>query len=248
MTGQNVTALPSLASLIEGGPVALFLDFDGTLVELAGSPDAITVPDGMGAALVALSKRLQGRLAVVSGRSIADLENYLGDLPIAMAGSHGAAIRAANGSPLGNPAKGVGDAARDALRQFAHDEGLGIEEKTHGAALHFRNSPDREADAHAFVDALAGQHDLATKRGKCVIELVERDIDKGRAVDVLLDQTPFQGAIPYFIGDDVTDEDGFAACQRHGGKGILVGERHHTKAAHTLAEVDAVHKWLELTF
>ncbi len=248
MTDQHAMALPSLTSLIEHGPVALFLDFDGTLVELAAAPDAILVRDGLGDALTALSRRLGGRIALVSGRSIADLERYLGPLPIAMAGSHGAAIRAADGSPLGKPAQGVSDAVREALRRFARDEGVSLEEKAHGAALHFRNAPEREADAHAFASALANEHDLATKRGKCVVELVEHGIDKGRAVDTFLDQAPFQGAIPYFIGDDVTDEDGFAACQRHGGKGILVGERHHTKAAHTLAEVDAVHKWLELTF
>lgn len=251
LAAVNTLRLPSpapLSQLLESGPLALFLDFDGTLVELASGPDAIAVRSGLKSALLRLAEQLEGRLGLVSGRSIADLEKHLGALPLAVAGSHGADIRDARGRSLGAPAKGVSDEARAALRAFAASNALNLEEKPHGAALHFRSNPDMEEHAHGFAKEVAEHHGLATKRGKCVVELIERGRDKGGAVNVLMASAPFTGARAFFIGDDVTDEDGFAACQALGGAGILVGERGESNAAYALAGVAAVHHWLELEF
>jgi len=235
---------PKLSVLKRDRPIALFLDFDGTLVELAATPDAIDVPHDMRAKLRALSQVLKGRLALVSGRSIADLETHLGHLNVAVAGSHGADCRLASGQALGEIPQGISAEARASLNKFSQKEGLDLEEKSHGAALHFRSQPGKERVAHDFASALADNHGLAVKTGKCVVELVESGADKGAAVNAFMNDRLFADAAPWFIGDDITDEDGFRACQDRGGGGILVGEREETRAGHALADVTAVRQWL----
>jgi trehalose 6-phosphate phosphatase len=238
-------APPPLATLDKGGPAALFLDFDGTLVELAPTPDSIAPRHDLAQRLAALSQRMEGRLALVSGRSIDDLRAWLGPISVVMAGSHGGAIECSEGKPMAEQARGIGDQAMDQLRQFSAKAGLDLEEKTHGAALHFRAAPELEPDAQAFADDLAARYDLEAKRGKCVVELVEKGVNKGRAVDQIMAASPFRGAVPWFVGDDVTDEDGFAACIKLGGEAVLVGERESSCARRALPSVAAVHHWLE---
>lgn len=250
MSGKMETRLclpapPSLAALLEQGPIALFLDFDGTLIEIAVGPDAIKVPSGLGTGLQRLGARLGGALALVSGRGIDNLRSFLGPLPLHLAGSHGAHVVHPGGKIL-RDAKPLPTLVSDALRQFARDNGLLFEPKAHGGALHFRSRPGLVTGTHRFADALAQQHGLATKRGKSVIELVWPGADKGGAVDLLASEPAFVGKRPVFIGDDVTDEDGFAACVRLGGFGITVGERSSAAANHSLASVKDVHAWLEL--
>ncbi|WP_296722471.1 trehalose-phosphatase [Erythrobacter sp.] len=238
-------APPRLSSLLADRPLALFLDFDGTLVEIADGPDAIAVPPGLADRLQALAARLNGALALVSGRSIANLTDFLGPLPLHLAGSHGGHVLAPDGAPLREAAP-LPSPVVDALGTFAQANGLLHERKAHGGALHYRARPDLEGGTRRFADALASEHGLATKSGKCVIELVWPGADKGGAVDLLSSEPPFAGALPVFIGDDVTDEDGFAACARHGGFGIAVGERESAAARYSLPSVKDVHAWLQL--
>jgi len=235
---------PALNTLGKTDRVALFLDFDGTLVELAQTPDSIAVAEDLASNLAALSAALNGRLALVSGRAVGDLEKHLGPLPIAVAGSHGADIRSADGVILGDPAADIGEDVRGAMRDFAETYGLSIEEKAHGVALHFRQTPSKEAAAQDFAREIANANDLAIKQGKCVVELVKKGANKGSAVKTLMANAPFNGAVPWFIGDDITDEDGFKACQNMHGGGIVVGKREETRASHALANVSAVHQWL----
>jgi len=236
---------PPLASLLAEGRVALFLDFDGTLVDIAAGPDTILVPEHLAGGLERLSDRLGGALALVTGRSIDNLRQFLGPLRLHLAGSHGGHVLAPGenalreGEPLPRP-------VTDALAGFAAAFGLLYERKAHGGALHYRARPELEEEAHSFAGGLAEAHGLATKSGKCVIELVWPGADKGGAVDLLCRQPPFAGAMPVFIGDDVTDEDGFAACTGLGGFGIAVGERPCASARYSLASVKDVHFWLDL--
>jgi len=236
---------PPIAELLEAGPLALFLDFDGTLVEIADSPDTIVVPEGLAARLGALSNRLDGRLALVSGRGIADVESHCGTLAIAVAGSHGAARRLAGSRDSGLleplPAAVVAE-----IEEFALAKSVAFERKPHGAALHSRGAPEHEEDCLAFMVALAGQYGLVAKRGKMVVELVQPGAEKGAAVDAFMALDPFAGATPVFIGDDITDDDGFAACLRLGGFGIAVGERDSALARYSLADPAAVQDWLHL--
>jgi len=236
---------PPLASLRAAGPVALFLDFDGTLVEIADGPDAVSVLPRLAERLERLAHHLKGALAVVSGRSIDNLHGFLGPAALHFAGSHGADVRVPSGQAL-RVAEPLPIAATDSLRAFADEAGLLYEHKAHGAALHYRTQPGLEGRAHDFAAELAKTHGLAIKAGKCVVELVWPGADKGGAVDLFMAQSAFAGATPVFIGDDVTDEDGFAACQHHGGFGIAVGERPSAGARYSLETVKDVHAWLEI--
>lgn len=236
---------PEMAALLRDGATALFLDFDGTLVDLAAKPDAIEVHPGLARALEELAQRLDGRLALVSGRSIDDLEQHLGPLSVAVAGSHGAEKRLADGSVLGAKPDGIETAVTSELATFALTHNIDLETKSHGAALHYRSVPDKEDEARAFAAQIAQTHGLEVKLGKCVVELVARGANKGSAVRAFMETKPFLGSRPFFIGDDVTDEDGFAACAKLGGDGILVGTR-ESKARYVLKGVADVHQWLEL--
>ncbi|HEX8571593.1 MAG TPA: trehalose-phosphatase [Allosphingosinicella sp.] len=227
-------------------PAALFLDFDGTLVELAEAPDAIEIPAGLKPLLDRLAARLEGRLAIVSGRAVGDLQRHLGSAAIMLSGSHGAELRYPDGRgvPVVAP-PGLSD-ARDEIRRFAAgDAGLLVEDKPAGVALHYRRAPDREAEATAFLEALAGRSGLALQRGKMVAELRPPGSDKGAALRQLMAEPPFAGARPVFVGDDLTDEDAFSAAAGLGGGGVLVGAPRATAASWRLADVAAVTGWLE---
>ena len=244
-SSDALSSPPPLAALLESGRVTVFVDFDGTLIEIASGPDAIEVPEDLSARLERLSERLNGALALVSGRSIENITQFVGPVILHMAGSHGGDVQHAYGDKV-LKAEPLPDSVREALSDFAQREGLLYERKPHGAALHFRARPEFEAQAHVFANDLAVQHELATKSGKCVIELVRPGIDKGGAVRLLMKDRLFAEALPIFIGDDVTDEDGFAACKELGGFGISVGERRSTCAQYRLGTVGEVHQWLEL--
>lgn len=243
---QSPPAPPPLASLLADGRVALFLDFDGTLVELAPGPDAIAPLPDLRARLGALAGKVAGACALVSGRAIADIEKHIGALPVVAAGSHGADIRFPHGERHGDAAQGLPEAIEADLRTFAAENDLDYEHKPHGGALHFRRNPEAGARAQAFAQELAAAHDWAAQSGKFVVELVAGNANKGSAVAALMRLSPFEGAMPIFIGDDLTDEAGFAMCQQLGGAGILVGERADSCADYAIPDVSGVHNWLEL--
>lgn len=240
-------APPPLSDFLEQGPVALFLDFDGTLVEIANTPDAIVVPTRLGVRLEGLDERLGGRVALVSGRSIEDLDLHLGGLKLIRAGSHGIDLRGADGTRLTASAIPLPPAAMKEVARFAiENPAILVETKPHGAALHYRASPQLEEPVATFGSALAERFSLRLIRGKCVVELVHSEADKANAVRILMQNPGFAGALPVFIGDDVTDEDGFCVVEEMGGVGILVGDRPQTKARYRLRNPQEVHEWLTL--
>ena len=234
---------PPPADLLDGA--ALFLDFDGTLVELAEAPDAIRVPGHLHPLLAGLSTRLDGRLGIISGRAIADLERHLGALPIALSGSHGLELRFADGRQQAVAEPAALAEARDRMKDFAGSAaGLLIEEKPASVALHYRGAPDQESQATAFCTALARRTGLAVQAGKMVLELRPRGADKGDALLRLMAEPAFEGKRPVFVGDDLTDEHAFAAAAAMGGAGILVGPARATAARWRLDDVAAVATWL----
>jgi trehalose 6-phosphate phosphatase len=238
---------PSLAALQAAGPVAVFLDFDGTLVEIAPTPAEIAVPEGLAARLEVLARRLDGRLALVSGRSTANIAAHLGTPAIARAGSHGIERVTADGARFGEEPAPLSPAIDDAMRIFAGaHRGIEYEAKKHGAALHFRAVPELEHAAVAFAERQAVLHGLWVKPGKFVIELVNQGADKAGAVRAFMGEEPFAGAMPVFVGDDVTDEDGFRAAGELGGFGVVVGARGGTLARYCLDSPAKVLEWLEL--
>ncbi|WAT18602.1 trehalose-phosphatase [Aurantiacibacter sp. MUD11] len=237
---------PALDALSGDGPIALFLDFDGTLVDIAPTPDGIAVPDNLSQRLTELSDRLGGRLALISGRALVDLQRHLGGFRLVAAGSHGVDCRAADGSSIGEEPAGMSAPLLEEVQVFVAEKGLTQEDKPHGAALHYRSDPSLEDEVLEFARRKADEHGLDLKRGKCVVELVAPGANKGAAVHRIMAEEPFTGARPVFIGDDVTDEDGMVAAQEYGGFGISVGERESAEAKYALASPAAVHHWLGL--
>jgi trehalose 6-phosphate phosphatase len=232
------------ASLLEGA--ALFLDFDGTLVELAERPDAIRVPGGLRFLLDRLARRLQGRLAIVSGRAIADLDRHLSLAGLAVSGSHGLELRPAGASTIrgAESPPGLAEARRAVADHAAATPGLLAEEKPAGVALHYRLAPAEAERVEAFMAALAKRTGLEVQGGKMVAELRPAGPDKGGALRALMAEPIFAGARPVFVGDDLTDEHAFAAAAGMGGAGILVGPPRPTAARWRLAGVPEVARWL----
>lgn len=234
---------PPPPSLLDGA--ALFLDFDGTLVELADAPDAIRVPGGLSGLIERLAARLGGRVAIVSGRALADLGRHVACRGVAMAGSHGLELRLADGriAPAARPE--ALDEARAAVARFAaSDPGLLVEDKPAGVALHYRRSPERAAGVEALMEGLAARTGLVVQHGKMVAELRPPGADKGDALEELMREPAFAGARPVFVGDDLTDEHAFAAAARLGGAGVLVGPPRATAARYRLGGVAEVAAWL----
>jgi trehalose 6-phosphate phosphatase len=236
--------LPPPPGLLDGA--ALFLDFDGTLVELAEAPDAIHVPASLRPLLERLAERLEGRIALVSGRAIADVDRHLGRCGIAVSGSHGLELRFAGGEPqpLAAPAK-LEEAQRALLELAAADRRLLVEEKPASTALHYRAAPERAGEVEQFARALAERTGLSVQPGKMVVELRPHGADKGDALRRLMREPVFAGARPVFMGDDLTDEHAFRAAAELGGAGILVGPSRETAAAWRLDGVSDVARWLE---
>ena len=225
--------------------VALFLDFDGTLVDLAETPDAIRVPPDLPNLLRRLGERLEGRLALVSGRAIRDLERHLSCRGLAVSGSHGLELRLTDGSfvPLAAP-RGL-DQARERVHRFAAaTPDLLVEDKPFSVALHYRQAPERAEAVHAFMASLASATGLSVQSGKMVAELRPAGADKGDAVRAFMAEPPFVGARPVFVGDDLTDEDAFCAAADLGGGGVLVGPARDSAARWRLPGVAAVAEWL----
>ena len=238
---------PPLAELQAQRPLALFFDFDGTLVDIAPTPDAIRVQPGLGAGLEALAARHGNRLALITGRSLADIHAHMGRPHIAMAGSHGIERQTMSGEVLGASPAALPDDALAEIEQFvAGTPGLSLEEKDFGAAVHYRQAPALGAMVAAEAERIAGTHGLVVKHGKCVTEFVRPGADKAGAVDAFMAKERFAGSLPIFIGDDLTDEDAFAAAERNGGFGIIVGSRSPTAARFKLHDPAAVHEWLGL--
>jgi trehalose 6-phosphate phosphatase len=236
-------APPPLAQLRD---IALFLDLDGTIAPFAASPAAVGPEAARNLLLHRLHERLEGRLAVVSGRTIADIDRILSGSVTAAAGVHGLERRAADGSRHSQPAHPGLGAAQMAFGALAETEpGLLLETKGHSVALHYRGAPRAQAAVRTLARRLAAQTGLVLQEGVLVAELRTPGPDKGDAIRAFMGEPPFRGARAVFIGDDLTDEHGFAAAAALGGNGILVGPPRPTGAAWRLDDVNAVLDWLK---
>ncbi|MDH7637129.1 trehalose-phosphatase [Sphingomonas oryzagri] len=229
--------------------ISLFLDFDGTLVDIAERHDAVIVQPGLGRLIGGLAERLNGRVALVSGRSTADILSHLGlqntQPPFAIAGSHGLELLWGDGRTEA-PARPEGlDEALTALNELADARpGVVVEKKPYGAALHYRQAPDAGPACDAIAEEIAARTGITLQHGKMVVELRAHGADKGDAVRRFMAEPPMTGTRPIFIGDDLTDEAGFVAAEALGGWGILVGGPRETAARYRLPGVRDVHEWL----
>lgn len=225
---------------------ALFLDLDGTLADIAATPDLVAIAPAMREALALAAVRLGHRVAVISGRRIDDVDRLIRLPRICLAGIHGLERRLAGGELVrALPSSGLQD-ARHELRALAERQPrLLVEDKGLGIAVHFRLAPDLAHVAEHAARAAAEAHGLVLQPGKMVFEVREHGADKGIAVHDFMSGTPFEGSRPIFVGDDHTDETGFAATRIFGGYGILVGDPRPTEATYRLPDVAAVQHWLD---
>ena len=246
MSIQEVTAGLPPPKPLRLGETALFLDLDGTLAPIAARPQDVRPDPRRTDLLERLAQQLDGRLAVVSGRTLADVDRILEGRVTAVAAVHGLVRRDAGGRTIQTPPHPQLAAAAAELRAFAaRDCGLLVEEKGLSVALHFRLAPRQARAARACAVSLAAGTGLVLQEGAMVEELRTPGPDKGDSVRAFLAEPPFAGARPVFVGDDVTDEAGFAAARALGGVGVAVGPQRATEAGYQLPGVEAALAWLE---
>jgi trehalose 6-phosphate phosphatase len=240
-----------LGALAGGDNVALFLDVDGTLLEIALTPDAVEVSDALRRTLQRTAASLNGALALVSGRSIADLDRLFAPAIFPAAGQHGLERRTATGAIV-RPEMNLEmlQPVRRALAELqARHSGLLLEDKGASLAMHYRQAAHCEALVSDVMSKLllplAGRYKLIA--GKYVLELAPKDYSKRTAIEGFMSEAPFRGRMPVFIGDDITDEEGFRAVNAQGGYSVRVGRRRPTHARYRLKDVTAVMAWLNDT-
>lgn len=204
---------------------AVFLDFDGTLVDLAPLPEAVAVPPSLVRTLADLGTCLGGAVALISGRPIVQIDGFLHPLRLPAAGVHGAERRSFDGSITLAHTHPLEHVEAVAAALVAQHPRLRLEIKRGSLALHYRQAPELEMLCLQAMQAAVEQSPgLTLLRGKMVAEAKPGGASKGHAIEAFLHEPPFAGRSPLFIGDDVTDEVGFATVQRLGGLGIKVGE------------------------
>jgi len=230
-------------------PIALFLDVDGTLLELASHPEAVVVSVSLRQSLQRLAQQQNGALALVSGRSIETLDRLFYPIRFAAAGLHGFEWRAATGElKRGLMDQALLMPARAQLDAYVTGEsGVLLEDKGWTLAVHFRNAPQRESEIRRLMESiavtLAPKFQLAT--GKCVLELTPTAYSKGTAIQEFMCEPPFAGRLPIFVGDDVTDEHGFEVTNALRGCSVRVGDDDaRTSARYRIRGVAAVIEWL----
>ncbi len=230
---------------------ALFLDVDGTLLEIAPRPELVQVPVGLPSLMTRLSAQREGALALISGRPLGQLDRLFQPWQGAAAGLHGLERRRADGildCVVDRDSAGALDRLRPKLAALAADgTGLILEDKGGTLALHYRAAPQREPEIRAAVEVLRRETASVLRliTGKMVVEFQPREVDKGRGIAAFLAEPPFLGRRPVFVGDDTTDEDGFAEIRRRGGVAVRVGCFDNATAAnYRLPTVEAVLVWL----
>jgi len=225
---------------------SLFLDFDGTLVEIAERPDAVAVDARLQALMACLVERLPNRVAIITGRAVENIRALFGDLPVAIAGSHGIELCWPDGRSERPERLAALDRALDRMAELrGRHPGVLIEDKPFGVALHYRQAPEAESEARRLAEELAQGGELILQPGKMVFELRAPGGGKGAALRSLMGEEAMAGTTPVFLGDDITDEAAFAAARALGGFGILIGPARPTEALYRLPSVGWALDWLE---
>jgi trehalose 6-phosphate phosphatase len=213
--------------MMQAPPLSLLLDFDGTLVPIEKTPDAICVSGELQALMARAVERLEGRVAVISGRSLEQLDALWGKSlwPVTVAGSHGLELRHNGRLRAPPPAKIFAQLTRATEARFGARNGVVIEMKSFGLGLHYRLAPRLRDQLQQWAEECADEHDLVVQPGDMVFELRLPGADKGDAVRTIMQRPPFVGSRPVFIGDDLTDIPAIEAARALGGRGIAVGQR-----------------------
>ena len=236
------------AAFLREGSLALFLDVDGTLLEIAATPDRVRVPASLRNTLQLSYERQHGALALLSGRSLAALDELFSPFIFPASGKHGLEVRLPSGKivrPDIDPA--VLDRARHWLGMLEKENrGLILEDKGVALAMHYRLAPKLAAEVEVVMHEMGAELGEAfiVRPGKCVYQLMPRGFDERSAVQLLMKDRQFVGRRPVFVGDDPTDEVGFRAANEMGGHSIRVGNLQETAAQYRFSSVSTVVAWL----
>lgn len=228
--------------------LALFLDVDGTLLPIRDNPADVVADRELINTLERCSVRLGGAMALISGRSIAEVDRIFAPVEFPVAGAHGAELRTSDGNTVSAADVPLPDSVMSKLQQLvARHEGLLLEPKRGGASLHYRRAPELESVCRAQVEEILEElgDEFRLIAGKMVFEIAPGAHHKGAAIRRFLDDPVFAGRRPAFIGDDVTDEDGFRVVNDLDGVSIRVGDIATSGARYKLAAVDDVLPWLQ---
>lgn len=235
--------LPSLTS-----DCALLLDVDGTLLDIAPTPDSVTIPGSLRASLADLYQGLGGAVALVSGRSIADLDRLFAPLRLPAAGQHGAEIRLTARLEIDHvrPSLRLGSLCRRLSDFSAMRPGIVVEEKGLSVAAHYRNAVWYRDELERFLRDCIDDHepDLEILEAQMAFDIKPRHVNKGTAVERFMEAAPFHGRRLVFIGDDRTDEDGFAVALALSGEAIRVGPGAPSIARHRVSSPARLRDWL----
>jgi trehalose 6-phosphate phosphatase len=226
--------------------VALFFDCDGTLAEIVREPQLARVKPEIIVLVERLASHVTGALAIVSGRSISQLDSLFAPLHLPVAGVHGAERRTADGTIFwqASEEEAIGKVSGQVALFAETNPGLIFEQKPVSAALHYRVRPELEGLVRAFAQKIANENPgLHALQGKMVVEISASSATKGDAVRAFMKEAPFSGRRPIFVGDDMTDEDGFQAVNELNGVGIKIGSG-PTLASLRVDDLGEFHAWL----
>jgi len=244
----RIGATTSDVEALGDGPLALFLDVDGTLIDLAQRPDLVVMPAGLVGTLKATERKLAGALALISGRTIDDLDRLFEPLRLRASGVHGAEMRFDPGGPAistSAPSELPRSLVKAVTRAVEAFPGVFVENKRFSISVHYRQAPAAERPVRETVMRLIdfSRAPVEVMKAHCAIELKAPGFDKGGAIAAFLSTPAFRGRTPVFVGDDATDESGFAVVAARGGNGYSVG-RQLPGAIGVFSEPRAVRDWL----
>lgn len=246
MTGIEMLVLPSPPMPLASQEWALFLDVDGTLLEFATTPDAVHVPAGLISLLLRLQHHLHGALGLISGRRLASLDNLFKPLVLPAAGLHGFECRDARGVLLPSPVDDdfVMPLHRHSRSIAEHFPGVLVEDKQFSIAFHYGAAPEQKFALYRALTPIADELNFELLAGHNLFELKPMKVNKGKALLAFMEEPPFAGRSPIFLGDDVTDKPALRAARDSGGMAIQVADRITSSAQFGLPDSHAVLQWL----
>jgi trehalose 6-phosphate phosphatase len=244
----EVPSPPAIEVLDDPHRCALFLDVDGTLLDIAPTPDQVVVPPDLVALLMRISDALGGALAILTGRQLSEIDTLLAPAKWAGAGVHGAEVRVVPGGPVERTATALPPRLVEELCELADAmPGIMAEPKGPGFAVHYRLTPELKPKVEAAIRSLLMKYpdDLVLCAGRKLFEIIPEGISKGSALELLAALPPFAGRNPVMIGDDAGDVPALAAAVRLGGMGLRVAGEHFGRADADLAGPQGVAAWLK---